>query len=130
VIVLDASAAVEIILQTQVGVALSGRLLTPESALHAPHLLDVEVAQVLRRFTRHGEVPAERARQALEDLADLPIERYPHEMLLPRIWTLRENLTAYDAAYVALAEILGATLLTRDGRISRVSGHSARVEVV
>jgi predicted nucleic acid-binding protein len=130
VIVLDASAAVEIILQTEVGVALTGRLLTPESALHAPHLLDVEVAQVLRRFTLHGEVRPERARQALEDLADLPIERYPHEMLLPRIWTLRQNLTAYDAAYVALAEILGATLLTRDGRISRASGHSARVEVV
>ena len=129
-IVLDASAVVEIILQTEVGVALSGRLLALESALHAPHLLDVEVAQVLRRFTLHGEVPSERAGQALEDLADLPIERYPHTMLLPRIWTLRDNLTAYDAAYVALAEILDATLLTRDGRISRASGHSARVEVV
>lgn len=129
-IVLDASAAVEIVLQTEVGVALTRRLLTPESDLHAPHLLDVEVAQVLRRFTLHGQVTPERARQALEDLADLPIERYPHEMLLPRIWTLRENLTAYDAAYVALSEILDATLLTRDGRISRASGHSARVEVV
>jgi predicted nucleic acid-binding protein len=130
VIVLDASAAVEIILQTEVGVALTRRLLTPESALHAPHFLDVEVAQVLRRFTLHGEVSPERARQALEDLVDLPIERYSHQILLPRIWTLRQNLTAYDAAYVALTEILGATLLTRDGRISRAPGHSARVEVV
>jgi predicted nucleic acid-binding protein len=130
VIVLDASAAVEIILQTEVGVALTKRLLTSESALHAPHLLDVEVAQVLRRFTLRGEVPPERARQALEDLVDLPIERYSHQILLPRIWTLRQNLTAYGAAYVALTEILGATLLTRDGRISRASGHSARVEVV
>lgn len=129
-IVLDASAAVEIILQTDVGVALTGRLLTPESSLHAPHLLDVEVAQVLRRFTLRGEVSPERARQALEDLVDLPIERYPHEMLLPRIWALRRNLTAYDAAYVALTEILDATLLTLDGRISRASGHSARVEVL
>ncbi|HEY2289486.1 MAG TPA: type II toxin-antitoxin system VapC family toxin [Thermoanaerobaculia bacterium] len=129
-IVLDASAAVEVILQTEVGVALTGKLLTPESSLHAPYLLDIEVAQVLRRFTLRKEVPPKRARQALEDLADLPIERYPHRMLLPRIWALRQNLTAYDAAYVALAEILGATLLTRDGRISRASGHSARVEVV
>lgn len=129
-IVLDASAAVEVILQTEVGVALTGRLLTSEFSLHAPYLLDVEVAQVLRRFTFRKEVLPERARQALEDLADLPIERYPHRMLLPRIWTLRQNLTAYDAAYVALAEILGATLLTRDGRISRASGHSASVEVV
>jgi predicted nucleic acid-binding protein len=130
VIVLDASAAVEVILQTEVGVALTGRLLTSESSLHAPYLLDVEVAQVLRRFTLRREVLPERALQAIEDLTDLPIERYPHRMLLPRIWALRQNLTAYDAAYVALTEILGATLLTRDGRIARASGHSARVEVV
>ena len=129
-IVLDASAAVEVVLQTAVGASLIERLLAPESSLHAPHLLDIEVAQVLRRFSLHGEVPPERARQALEDLADFPIERYPHGILLPRIWALRENLTAYDATYVALAEILGATLLTRDARISRAPGHSARVEVV
>ncbi|PYQ54868.1 MAG: VapC toxin family PIN domain ribonuclease, partial [Acidobacteria bacterium] len=83
-IVLDASVAVEVILQTEVGVALTGRLLAPEPDLHAPYLLDIEVAQVLRRLTLHREVPPERARQALEDLADLSIERYPHEMLLPR----------------------------------------------
>jgi predicted nucleic acid-binding protein len=130
VIVLDASAAVEFLLRTEVGTALTGRLLAPETSLHAPYLLDVEVAQVLRRFSLRGEVEPGRARQALEDLADLPVERYPHEILLPRIWALRENLSAYDAAYVALAEVLGGTLLTRDARISRASGHSARVEVV
>jgi predicted nucleic acid-binding protein len=130
VIVLDASAAVEVLLQTEAGIALTGRLLAPETSLHAPYLLDVEVAQVLRRFALRGELEPDRARQALEDLADLPVERYPHEILLPRIWALRENLTAYDATYVTLAEILGATLLTRDARISRASGHSARVEVV
>ena len=129
-IVLDASAVIEVLLQTEAGIALTGRLLAPDTSLHTPYLLDVEVAQVLRRFTLRGELEPNRARQALEDLADLPVERYPHEILLPRIWALRENLTAYDAAYVALAEVLGATLLTCDGRISRASGHSARVEVV
>ena len=69
------------------------------------------------------------ARQALAALADLPLERYSHTILLPRIWVLRQNLSAYDAAYVALAEVLGATLLTRDARISRASGLAARIEV-
>lgn len=128
-IVLDASAIIEILLQTEVGAPLSDRLLTLESSLHAPHLLDVEVAQVLRRLVREGQLTAERASEALLDLRDLPVERYSHEFLLPRIWSLRHNLTAYDATYVALTELLSATLLTRDSRISRAPGHSARVEV-
>ncbi len=129
-IVLDASAAVEVLLQTTAGAPLAPRLLSPSTSLHAPHLVDVEVAQVLRRFVLQGKVRAERARQALEDLADLPLERYSQVVLLPRIWELRHNLTAYDAAYVALAEALGATLLTCDGRIKRASGHTADVEVI
>jgi predicted nucleic acid-binding protein len=129
VIVLDASAVLEILLQTADGAPLAERVLGPDSSLHAPHLMDVEVVQILRRFVLRGEISEVRARQALKDLADLPIERYPHELLLPRIWTLRENLTAYDAAYVVLAEILDATLLTRDGRIARAPGHAAKVEV-
>jgi predicted nucleic acid-binding protein len=128
-IVLDASAAIEILLQTEVGAPVSKRLLSSDSLLHAPHLLDVEVAQVLRRFVRDGQLNAERASEALMDLRDFPLERYSHEILLPRIWSLRHNLTAYDATYVALAEVLGATLLTRDSRISRAPGHAARVEV-
>lgn len=84
---------------------------------------------MLRRFVRRGELFPERARQALEDFAALPLERYSHELLLSRVWRLRDNLSAYDAAYVALAEILGARLLTRDGRISRAPGHTAQVEV-
>jgi len=128
-IVLDASAAVEVLLQTAAGAPMTERLLDPAESLHAPHLLDVEVAQVLRRFVLRGEVAPDRARQALEDLASLPLERYSHEILLSRVWMLRENLTAYDATYVALAEILGATLLTRDGRILRAPGHAARIEV-
>ncbi len=129
-IVLDASAVVEILLQSKVGASLTQRLLAPESSLHAPYLLDVEVTQVLRRFVLRGEVKPMRAQQDLAIFAGFPIERYPHQLLLPRIWTLRENLTAYDAAYVALTEVLGATLLTRDGRIARAPGHTARVEVV
>jgi predicted nucleic acid-binding protein len=130
VIVLDASAVVELLLWTAVGAPLAERLLSPGRSLHAPHLLDVEVTQVLRRFVAHGQLDPERARQALEDLADLPLERYSHTLLLPRIWELRENLTAYDATYIALAEVLGATLLTGDGRIGRAPGHSVQVEVV
>lgn len=128
-IVLDASAAIEILLQTEAGAPVGDRLLTTEVSLHAPHLLDVEVAQVLRRFVLHGKLRAVRASQALEDMRAFPVERYSHEILLPRIWALRQNLTAYDATYVALAEILGATLLTRDSRIQRAPGHSAQVEV-
>lgn len=128
-VVLDASAVLEVLLQTAAGAPLAERLLGPDSSLHAPHLMDVEVAQVLRRYVARDEIDPQRARQALEDLADLPVQRYRHDDLLPRVWELRENLTAYDAVYVALAEALEATLLTRDGRIFRAPGHSARVEV-
>jgi predicted nucleic acid-binding protein len=76
-------------------------------------MLDLEVAQVLRRYTLSGEMSVERSEQALEDLADLPLLRYPHDIFLRRI-SLRRNLTAYDAAYVALAEALDAPLITRD----------------
>lgn len=128
-IVLDASAAVEVLLQTAAGAPVTERLFEAGVSLHAPHLLDLETAQILRRFVRRGELTSDRARQALEDLADLPVERYAHDFLLPRVWSLRQNLTAYDAIYVALAEVLDATLLTRDARISRAPGHGVRVEV-
>ncbi len=128
-IVLDASAVIEMLLQTKAGAPVAERVLLSDSSLHAPHLLDVEVAQILRRFVGRGEMKEERASQALWALQNLPVERYAHDILLPRIWALRHNLTAYDAAYVALAEILGATLLTRDARIQRAAGHSAQVDV-
>ena len=98
--------------------------------MHAPHLIDVEVAQVVRRYAAAGELDAERGREALADLADFPLLRYPHDLLLQRIWELRNNLTAYDAAYVALAEVLGAPLLTRDRRLAAAPGHHAKVELV
>ncbi len=129
IVVVDASAVLEVLLQTAAGTPMTPRLLRQDTSLHAPHLLDLEVAQVLRRFVRKGEVEPQRARQALEDLLALPLERYSHDLLVPRVWELRENLTVYDASYVALAEILEAPLLTRDDRIRKAPGHFARVEV-
>ncbi len=86
--------------------------------MHAPHLIDVEVAQVLRRYATMGEIDDQRGTEALADLADFPIRRYPHDFLLTRVWTLRNNFTAYDAVYVALAEALNAQFLTRDQRLA------------
>ncbi|MGH8673375.1 MAG: type II toxin-antitoxin system VapC family toxin, partial [Burkholderiales bacterium] len=95
-----------------------------------PHLLDVEVAQVLRRYALAGEVETERCRAALADLAGLPLTRYPHDFPMPRVWDLRGNLSAYDAVYIALAEALDAPLLTRDRRLANAPAHRARVELV
>jgi predicted nucleic acid-binding protein len=130
VIVLDASAAIEWLLQTRVGARVEARLFQQEDTLHAPHLVDIEVAQVLRRYAMAGILTDERGRQALEDLDDLALTRYPHVALVERIWQLRANLTAYDAAYVALAEALEAPLVTCDRRIASAPGHRARVELV
>jgi predicted nucleic acid-binding protein len=97
-------------------------------ALHAPHLVDVEVLSALRRLVSSGEATGERAGEAIADLLDLPIERYPHDILVPRVWQLRENFSAYDASYVALAEALAdepVPLLTADARLARaVAGHA------
>jgi len=130
VIVIDASALLEVVLNTAAAGKVAERLFDRNDTLHVPHVLDLEVAQVLRRYTFSGEMDAERSAQALEDLADLPLNRYPHDVFLPRIWTLRRNLTAYDAAYLALAEALDAPLVTCDGAFAKVSGHHARVEVI
>jgi predicted nucleic acid-binding protein len=130
VIVLDASAAIEWLLQSPAGVKIDQRIFAVSESLHAPHLLDLEVAQVLRRYVRDQAITAHRGQEALEDLRDLPLNRYPHDFLVPRIWELRATLTAYDAAYVALAELLGAPLLTCDGKIVSAPGHYANVELV
>lgn len=128
-IVLDASAAVEWLLQTHVGGLVESRIFSRNESLHAPHLLDVEMAQVLRRLVRLNKVSEHRAAEAIEDLLNLRLTRYPHTFLLARIWELRHNFSAYDAAYVALSEQLGATLVTHDTRLGSASSHSARVEV-
>jgi predicted nucleic acid-binding protein len=129
VIVLDASAAVDWLLQTSPGQRIETRIYSRNESLHAPHLLDLEVTQVLRRLAREGTVPARRAEEALRDLLDLRITRYPHFPLLPEIWRRRNNLSAYDAAYVVLAKKLGASLLTRDSRLASASGNAAVIEL-
>jgi predicted nucleic acid-binding protein len=127
--VVDASAVLEVLLRTTVGARLEYRLLARGRSLHAPHLLDVEVAQVLRRYERARALTPERGREALADLADLPLQRYSHDVLLPRIWELRRNVTAYDAAYLALAEALGAPFVTCDARLASAPGHDVEVEL-
>ena len=129
-IVVDASALLEVLLRTPAAETVKRRLLHSRQTLHAPHLLDVEVAQVIRRYALAGEIDPERGGVALADLSDFPLRRYPHGFLLPRVWELRNNLTAYDAVYVALAEALDAALLTRDQRLAAAAGHSVRVELV
>jgi predicted nucleic acid-binding protein len=128
--VVDASALVEVLLQTPVAGAVRARLLDAEQTLHAPHLIDLEVAQALRRYAAIGQIEPAQGRTALNDLKDFPMDRYPHDLFLPRVWELRHNLTAYDAVYVALAEALDATLLTRDRRLAAASGHRARIDLV
>jgi predicted nucleic acid-binding protein len=129
VIVVDASALLEVLLRTSAAKPVEDRLFAARQTLHAPHLLDVEVAQVVRRYAAHGDIDDAPGRAALADLADFPVRRYPHDFLLPRIWDLRHNLTAYDAAYVALAEALDTPLLTRDRRLAATAGHHARIEL-
>jgi len=129
-IILDASAAIEWLLRTPAGIRIDKRIFSPSESLHAPHLLDVEVGQVLRRYVRDKTITAQRGQEALHDLGDLPLNRYPHDFLLSRVWDLRANLTAYDAAYVALAELLDAPLLTGDGGIASAPGHHATVELI
>jgi predicted nucleic acid-binding protein len=130
VVVVDASALLEVLLATPVSEPIFRRLFEAGESLHAPHLIDVEVAQVLRRYSARKEITKSRAETALQDLVDLPLTRYPHDLLLPRIWELRQNLTAYDAAYVALAEVLPAPLVTRDRGIAGSPAHRARVELL
>ena len=129
-IVVDASALLEVLLNTVAGRKIGERLFDGNDTLHAPHVLDLEVMQVLRRYTLSGQMDAERSQDALQDLADLPLNRYPHDVFIFRIWALRRNLTAYDAAYIALAEALDAPLITRDAAMARASGHRARIELI
>jgi predicted nucleic acid-binding protein len=128
-IVLDASATVEWILRSPVGQRIEQRIFSRMQSLHAPHVLDLEVAQVLRRLVREGAMPADRADEVVQDLMDLRLTRYPHFPLLPRIWQLRHNFSAYDAAYVGLAEELGAPLITHDARLAAAPGHAAIIEL-
>lgn len=129
-IVLDASAAIELLLNTPLGARVGERVARVGETLHAPHLLDVEVLQVVRRLRAAGTLGEERATQVLGDLSELAVVLYPHRDLLGRAWELRDTVTAYDAMYVTLAEALDAALVTCDARLTRAHGHRARVEVV
>jgi predicted nucleic acid-binding protein len=130
VIVLDASAVVELLLDTAVGRRVGILIEDPALGLHVPHLLDVEVISVLRRYAREGLIGDAEAEAAIEDLLALDLQRHSHEGLLERAWTLRKNTTAYDAVYVALAEALSATLVTCDTKLAKSPGVKVRVEVV
>jgi predicted nucleic acid-binding protein len=130
VIVIDASALLEVLLRTSVGDAVEARLAENAGELHVPHLLDVEIAHALRRYALSGTLGADRCQRALGALSDFPLYRHPHEHLLPRIWELRDNLSAYDAAYVALAETLVVPLVTHDQRLANSARHRAQIELV
>jgi predicted nucleic acid-binding protein len=125
----DASAILEILLQTSAARRVSRVVFAAGQTLHAPHLIDLEIAQVLRRYVRSASISADRGAEALSDFLDLPITRYPHFVLLTRVWEMRHNLTSYDAAYLALAEALDAPLITRDRALAR-TGSRAQVELI
>ena len=130
-IVLDSSAVVEWLLGLPRADAVGARILAADS-LHAPALMDIEVAQVMRRYTAAKEIAADTGERALNVLRDLDLNRYTHESLLTTIWKLRHNLTAYDAAFVALAGVLDAPLITLDRRIAgaTMTGWNITVDVV
>ncbi len=129
-IVVDASALVELLTRSDRGLRVEARILRPSETLHAPSLIDVEVTQVLRRYVASGQVPEHWARMALEVVGAFPMTRYLHEPLMRRAWELKENVTAYDAAYIALAEALRSPLVTCDARLARAPGLHTAVELV
>jgi predicted nucleic acid-binding protein len=127
---MDASAMIELLTRSDRGRRVEARVLRAAETIHAPALIDVEVAQVLRRYVSTGQVPEHWARMALDLVLAFPMTRYMHEPLMRRGWQLRENVTAYDATYVALAEALRAPLVTCDGRLSRIPVSGATIEIV
>jgi len=127
-IVLDTSALLDVLIGRPTSQSLLARV-ARDADLHAPHLIDIEVLHALRRLVRTSVVRGDRAAEARADLAELSITRYPLGSMADRVWELRDNLTAYDAAFVALAEALGAPLITCDRRLAKASSHRARVEV-
>jgi predicted nucleic acid-binding protein len=129
-IVVDASALLEFLLRTPVGTRIEARFFRDEDELHAPYLLDVEVVQGLRRLVRTDEVSSGRAAGAIEDLTELDLHRHAHLDLVSRAWKLRNNFSAYDAMYIALAEAIDAPIVTCDGPLARAPGPRAKIEYI
>lgn len=129
-VVVDASIVASLALQDEHATAVEAQIAGTETEWAAPELIDLELASVLRREEGAARITKEYGEGALSDYLALHIERFAHRLLLPRIWELRRNLTAYDAAYVALAEALDAPLLTLDRSLATAPGHHARVEVL
>ncbi|MEA2421015.1 MAG: hypothetical protein QOF55_114 [Thermoleophilaceae bacterium] len=132
-LVIDASALADLLLDLPPAGEVARHLHEYEYALAAPHVLDLEVLSALRRAVASAQTSAGRADEAVDDLLDLSLERYPHHLLTPRIWELRTNFSPYDAAYLALAEALtdeGSALLTTDARFARAARRHSDVEVL
>jgi len=127
--VVDASALLWALLGSPADAG-SRQLLADDSDLNAPQHVDVEIWSALRRLVRAGRVTAERAVAALAVLDTIPLRRHPLPGLRSRVWALRHNLAPYDGAYVALAELLDAPLLTCDRRLAGAPGHAARIDLV
>ena len=128
--VVDASVLVEFLRRGPDGQRIEQRLREASGKLHVPHIVDLEVTQAIRRHVSLGLITPDSGRSAVAILEAFPAERHAHGFLLPRIWALRHNFSAYDAAYVALAEWLDAPLLTRDRRLAAAAGHAARIELI
>ena len=128
--VIDSSAALELLLDTARGRRLNERIRAESVEIHAPHLVDLEIAQVLRRYVLRGSLDAARGMRALRHWRSLQVERYEHRRFLDRVWELRHNVSAYDAVYVALAEALSTVLFTADRRLAAAPGLAGRIELI
>ena len=128
--VLDASGAVEFLLNTTRGKRLAERLAYEAEVVHVPHLIDVEISQVLRRYVLRGALSERLGSTALHRWRSFDVERYPHEPFLDRVWQLRANFSAYDAVYVALAEALSAVLVTGDRKLAGAPGANVPIELL
>lgn len=127
-LVVDTSAVLAALVARQPAAGLVQRL-AQDGDLHAPHLIDTEILHALRQLTIGKEISEDRAADARSDFAELALVRYPHQPLSDRVWELRHNLTAYDATFVALAEAIGAPLVTCDARLASAPEHRAHIEL-